>query len=157
MAEKPLPYKLEVYESYKGHFFGGGLLFVGPSGLIIKREAFEAVHGFEEFGMPSDNHLTLKIAAQYSVVAMPRDLFWWRIHEGQVYSQNKKNYSNILNNYNYVRDILINYSPLSKKENDTLLFNYKKRFAYHIFTLLRKFKPGMAYKILRDLKPWPKK
>jgi len=156
-CKKPFPYQLESKDAFKQHFFEGGPMFVGPSGLIIKRKAFEEVQGFEEFGMPSDNHLTLKIAARYPVVAMPRDLFWWRIHEGQVFSQNKKNYYNILNNYNYVRDILINYSPLSKEENEKLLFNYKKRFTYHVFTLLRKLKPGMAYRILRDVKPWPKK
>lgn len=157
LPDRPLPYKLEPNESFKKHFLGGGLLFVGPSGLIIKRKAFESVGGFEEFGMPSDNHLTLKIAAQYPIVAMSRDLFWWRVHEEQVFSQNKKNYYNILNNYNYVRDILINYSALSEEENDKLLFNYKKRFVYHIFRLLRKLKPVMAYRILRDVKPWPKK
>lgn len=157
IAEKPLPYKLKAEESYRRHFFGGGLLFVGPSGLIIKRKAFEKVGGFEEFGMPSDNHLTLKIAAKYPVVAMPRDLFWWRIHDGQVFNQNKTNYYNILNNYNYVRDILINHSPLTKEENDRLLFNYKKKFAFHIFTLIRRFKPAIAFKILSDLKRWPKK
>jgi hypothetical protein len=154
---KPFPYKIEPKDCYRKHFFEGSPMFVGPSGLIIKRKAFESVNGFEEFGMPSDNHLTLKIASQFPVVAMSRDLFWWRIHEGQVFSQNKNNYYNILNNYNYVRDILINYSPLSTKENEKLLFNYKKRFAYHIFNLLRKFKLGIAYRILRDLKPWPKK
>ena len=156
-CKKPFPYKLESKEAFKLHFFDGSPMFVGPSGLIIKRKAFEAVGGFEEFGMPSDNHLTLKIAAQYPVVAMSRDLFWWRSHEGQVFSQNKKNYYNILNNYNYVRDILINYSPLTKEENNRLLFNYKKRFVFHIFDLLRKLKPAVALKILTDLKRWPKK
>jgi hypothetical protein len=156
-CRKPLPYKIEPQTAFRQHFFEGSPMFVGPSGLIIKKKAFEEVGGFEEFGMPSDNHLTLKIASRHPVVAMPRDLFWWRIHEGQVFSQNKKNYYNILNNYNYVRDILINYSPLTKEENKKLLFNYKKRFAYHILRLLIKFKPAMAYRILSDLKPWPKR
>jgi glycosyltransferase involved in cell wall biosynthesis len=157
VPQEKLPYKMEPKESFKQHFFEGSPMFVGPSGLIIKRKAFESVNGFEEFGMPSDNHLTLKIASKFPVVAMSKDLFLWRIHEGQVFSQNKNNYYNILNNYNYVRDILINYSPLSETENKKLLFNYKKRLAYHIFNLLRKFKLGVAYRILRDLKPWPKK
>jgi len=156
-CRKPLPYKSEPKESFKQHFFEGSPMFVGPSGLIIKRNVFESVNGFEEFGMPSDNHLTLKIASKFPVVAMPRDLFWWRIHEGQVFIQNKKNYYNILNNYNYVRDILINYSPLSEKENRTLLFNYKKRFVFHILRLIKKMKFGTAYRIVSDLKPWPKK
>lgn len=157
ICRKPLPYKVEPKDSFRRHFFEGSPMFVGPSGLIIKRQVFESVNGFEEFGMPSDNHLTLKIAAQYPVVAMSRDMFWWRVHEGQVFSQNKNNHYNILNNYNYVRDILINYSPLSEEENEKLLFNYKRRFTYHILTLVRKFKPGAAYRILRNLKHWPKK
>ncbi|MFZ4770697.1 MAG: glycosyltransferase family 2 protein, partial [Ferruginibacter sp.] len=138
-----LPYALKPREAYQQHFFGGGLLFVGPSGLIIRKDAFEEVNGFEEFGMPSDNHLTLKIAGRYPVVVMARDLFWWRLHDGQVFHQNKKNYYNILNNYNYTKDILTHYSPLSKTENDRLLFNFKKRFAIHILKLLKKMKPGM--------------
>lgn len=157
ICKKPLPYQLEPLKSFRQHFFEGAPMFVGPSGLIIKRKVFESVNGFEEFGMPSDNHLTLKIASKFPVVAMPRDLFWWRIHEGQVFIQNKKNYYNILNNYNYVRDILINYSPLSEKENRRLLFNYKKRFVFHIFRLIKKMKFRMAYRIASDLKPWPKK
>jgi glycosyltransferase involved in cell wall biosynthesis len=150
-CKKPLPYLLQPQESFRQHFFEGAPMFVGPSGLIIKRNVFESVNGFEEFGMPSDNHLTLKIASRYPIVAMSRDLFWWRIHEDQVFIQNTYNYYNILNNYNYVSDILINYSPLSEKENRRLLFNYKRRVAYHIARLLKKMKFKMAVKILSDL------
>src|SRR5690348_10289374 len=84
ICKKPFPYEIKSKEAFRQHFFEGAPMFVGPSGLVIKRKVFDAVGGFEEFGMPSDNHLTLKIAAQYPVVAMPRDLFWWRLHEGQV-------------------------------------------------------------------------
>ncbi|HEV8082395.1 MAG TPA: glycosyltransferase family 2 protein [Chitinophagaceae bacterium] len=148
-VKKPFPYLIEPYESYKEHFSTGGLLFVGPSGLIIKRSMFEEVNGFEEFGMPSDNHLTLKIAAKYPVIAFPKDLFWWRVHDGQVFMQNKKNHYNILNNYNYCVDIISNYSPLEKKENSRLLKIYNKIFWKHIINLaLKKTQPLLAMKII---------
>ena len=150
-CEFPWPYTLNPEQAYRKHFFGGGFLFVGPSGLIIRKEAFESVNKFEEYGMPSDSHFILKMAARYPVVVLGRDLFWWRLHDGQVFQQNKKNYYNILNNYNYVRDILKNYSPLSPEENNTLFFNYKKRFSIHIFRLLKKAKPQMAFKLLFKL------
>ncbi len=149
-CKKRLPYELNPQEAYKQHFFEGGLLFVGPSGLIIKREAFELVNGFEEYGMPSDNHLTLKIAAKYPVVAMTRDLFWWRLHEGQVFSLNKENYYNILNNYNYTNDILNKYSPMEMRLNNRMKSNLKKIFYLNLYKLATiKMKPGLALSLLR--------
>jgi glycosyltransferase involved in cell wall biosynthesis len=151
----PLPYKINSADAFKQHFFEGGLLFVGPSGLIIKRKVFEAVRGFEEFGMPSDNHLTLKIAAHYPVVAMNRDLFWWRVHVGQVFSQNKENYFNIVNNYRYTKDIILHYSPLESADNKKMLGNQKKIFLKNLYRLaIIKGKPLIALRLfLEILKP----
>ncbi len=52
-CKKPLPYKIDSPAAYRQHFFEGGLLFVGPSGIIVDRKAFESVNGFEEYGMPA--------------------------------------------------------------------------------------------------------
>ncbi len=148
-CKEPLPYQIEKEDAFYQHFFEGGLLFVGPSGLIIKREAFENVNRFEEYGMPSDNHLTLKIASKCPVVAMPKDLFWWRRHDGQVFAENRKNYYNLINNYQYSKDILLNYSPLHPQINRKILFNLKKNFLKHLLRLtFKKFKPGLALSLL---------
>ncbi len=147
-CKKPLPYEVNSQDAFIQHFFEGGLLFVGPSGLIIKREAFEYVNGYEEYGMPSDNHLTLKIAAKYTVVAMTRDLFWWRLHEGQVFSLNKGNDYNILNNYEIAKDIILKHSPLSKELNQRMLRNQQKIFYFNLYKLLfKKFKPMTAIRL----------
>jgi glycosyltransferase involved in cell wall biosynthesis len=148
----PLPYRIESEEAIRQHYFGGGLLFVGPSGLIVKRSAFVSVNGFEEFGMPSDNHFTLKITSKFPVVAMARDLFWWRLHEDQVFSRNNNNNDNILNNYLYSKDIVINYSPLTRNENKIILMNLRKIFISHITRIiLRHGKIGTAFKLLWKL------
>ena len=147
-CKNPLPYEVNSQEAFKQHFFEGGLLFVGPSGLIIKRKAFEFVNGYEEYGMPSDNHLTLKIAAKYPVVAMSRDLFWWRLHEGQVFSLNKGNYNNILNNYEISKDIILKHSPLNKELNERMLRNQKKIFYVNLYRLFfKQIKPLTAIKL----------
>ena len=147
-CKKPIPYIIDPPTAFQQHFFEGGLLFVGPSGIIIKRMAFEIVNGFEEFGMPSDNHFSLKIAAKYPVVAMTRDLFWWRIHEDQVFVQNKKNYDNILNNYESSKDIILKHSPLSRELNKKMLRNQQKIFFVNLIRLVfKKFKPFIAIKL----------
>lgn len=139
------PFSVSPQQAYRQHFFEGGLLFTGPSGLIYKKKAFDAVGGFEEYGMPSDNHLSLKIAGRYELVAMEPKLFRWREHEEQVFTINKTNFDNILENYRYTGDLINHYSPLSKAENNQLLSNRKKIFWSNIFKLaFQKAKPLTA-------------
>ena len=149
---KALPCQIESKIALQQHYFSGGLLFVGPSGLIIKRTAFETVNGFEEFGMPSDNHLSLKIASTYPVVALPKNLFLWRTHEGQVFFENINNHQNILNNYQYSKDIIINYSPLSSDINKRIMRNLHKIFLSHLLRLIfKKGKPGVALNLFLQM------
>ena len=148
-----LPYKIEPKSAIYHHYLKGGLLSVGPSGLIIRRFAFESVNNFEEFGMPSDNHLSLKIASKYPIVAMEKDLFWWRIHEGQVFINNINNYENIIYNYQFSKDIIGNYSPLTMRQNKKILFNLVKILTFNILSIIFiKFKPLVAYHLLIKLK-----
>ena len=150
-GEMPYPYLLNPSESFLIHYLKSELLLMGPSGLIIKRDVFEKVNGFEEYGMPSDNHLTLKIAGKYPVVALQRDLFWWRLHSNQVFSINVNNHQNILNNYLFNSDILVNYSPLTKEENKLILKKQKQIFYMNLIRLFwKKARPGVAISLLRE-------
>ncbi|HBT93788.1 MAG TPA: hypothetical protein DEB23_05965 [Chitinophagaceae bacterium] len=139
-CKKPLPYIVYPEEALCQHFFEGGLLFCGPSGLLIRRDAFERVGAFEEFGMPSDNHLTLKIASRFPVVAVMRDLFWWRQHPQQVFSQNNGNHLNIYFNYTYSKNIIQYHACLSTCEKDKILKNLKKIYFLNVLKLA--FKKG---------------
>lgn len=136
----PYPFSLTPAQSVATHYLQRELLMIGPSGTIIKKSAFFEVGGFENYGMPSDNHLTLKMAGKYPVVILQRDLFWWRPHDGQVSIQNKGNYQNILSNYLFNTDIIVHYSPLSKKENRQVARNQRKIFFMNLFKL--SFKKG---------------
>ncbi len=149
-SEMPYPYLLSSAEALLTHYLSYELLMIGPSGLVIKREAFEKLNGFEEYGMPSDNHLSLKIASRFPVVALQRDLFWWRPHPQQVFSLNKNNHQNILNNYLFNTDILVNHSKLDEKINRKLISNQKKIFYVNLLKLcFKKFKPLTAYNLYK--------
>ncbi len=149
-AQKNFPFIITSTDAFNTHFFNGGLLFTGPSGLIIKKQLFEHVKGFEEFGMPADNHLSLKLAAYAPVVAIEPSLFKWREHDGQVYNQNKENYFNILHNHNFIKDIITNHSPLSISKNKKILYNTKKIFYLNLLKVFfKKGKPFLALKILK--------
>jgi glycosyltransferase involved in cell wall biosynthesis len=148
----PFPKYFDSVQVIKNHFTSGGFLFVGPTGMIFKKTAFESVKGFEDFGMPSDNHLSLKLASKFPVVGFENNLFIWREHEGQVFYQNKNNFYNIVNNYFYSSDIILNYSPLSKVENKQILNNLKKNISLHFFKIIfLKFRPLLAFKLFIKL------
>lgn len=150
-TDKIFPFLITSVDAFRKHFFGGGLLFTGPSGLIIRKDKFEEVNSFEEYGMPSDNHLSLKLAGRFPVIALPPNLFHWRRHEEQVFHQNKKNYDNILLNYNYTRDIIAKYSPLPLRENRRIIFNQSKLFYFHLIKLI--FRKGLvktAFKLFNN-------
>lgn len=148
---RPYPYCFTSREVLQHHYLLHELLLIGPSGTIIKKEAFDAVKGFEDYGMPSDNHLTLKIAALHPVVMLQRDLFWWRIHSGQVFQQTVNDEKNMLNNYRFNADILDNYSPLEEALNRKIRFNLSKIFFRNMLRLTwKKRRPFAAVKLVRQ-------
>lgn len=156
VLEKPFPFEIKPVNAYRQHYFRGGLLYVGPIGLIIKKKCFDAVAGFENYGMPGDNHFSLKIAAQFNVVALPRDLFWWRLHINQAFSESG-NLINLYNNFYWNKDILESeFCPLPPAERKTALLNNKKVLIRNfIITCIKR--PWLIPKIykMRNYKPIP--
>lgn len=155
-SDKPYPYCLGLNEALWRHYLHRELLMIGPSGTIIKRSAFEEVKGFEAYGMPSDNHLSLKIAARYPVVMLQRDLFWWRVHSEQAFQQTVHNDENILHNYRFNENVLVEHSGLEEGVKRQVLFNQKKIFYRNLLRLaLNRRKPISAlnlYKKYRQTK-----
>lgn len=150
-ATTPYPFRLSSEDALQWHYLKQELLMVGPSGTVIKKKAFDEVKGFEDFGMPSDNHLTLKIAALYPVVVLQRDLFWWRRHNGQVFQQTVANEQNILNNYRFNKDILKRYSPLDRSLNRKIQRNLSKIFFRNLVRIIvHKRKPLTGLQLMKD-------
>lgn len=152
-SDKPYPYCLSSGEALCRHYLQQELLMIGPSGTIIKRSAFEEAKGFENYGMPSDNHLTLKIVSKHPVVMLQRDLFWWRVHRGQVFQQTVHQPENILNNYAFNRNIVTAHSSLNENLSRKILFNQKKIFYRNLLRLiLRQREPISALNLYRQFR-----
>lgn len=135
----PIPYQYSPAEAYHEHYFMNGFLLMGPIATILKTEAFHTVGGFELFGMPSDNHLSLKIAAKNPVVSMPDGLVYWRLHGDQAFS-GRADEENIFNNYNWNMDVLSSDAcPLSEHLRRKAIANQKKILTINILkNVLRK-------------------
>ena len=128
----PLPHCYQSEQIYEEHYFRGGILFVGPVGTIILKSAFEAVNGFDLYGMPSDNHFSLKVAAKYPVVSMYRDLIWWRIHNDQAFSGINEDI-NVFQNYLWNQNILNNPEcPLNSDRRSKAIKNVRKIFLINL-------------------------
>ena len=75
---------MESKEVLRKHFFESVHLATGPTGMIIKRELFQKVNGFDpQFKVASDSFFIIKIATLTPVVLLKQRFFNYRIHEGQ--------------------------------------------------------------------------
>lgn len=92
---EPLPLMLSSECSLKDHFTKRGVLYVGPSGAIYRRDFFNQLCGFDYYGVASDYAFNLKAVAQKPLVSLPFDLFWYRVHANQEYHLLNKHYDQL--------------------------------------------------------------
>ncbi len=114
-------------EAVNNHFFHNSFLNIGPSGIILRREAFEKAGFFNpNYGVPSDMYFNIKMASLYPVVMLKREFFFYRTHKGQ---EINNHYSYLYNTYPYLRDILkLPELPLSKEQKIQLITKAKRDF-----------------------------
>jgi len=79
----PCPMLLTPRMSYQREFLGGGLFQCGPASALFRAEVFRALGGFPDKGVGSDHIFWLRACARVSVLLVPGDLFWYRVHAGQ--------------------------------------------------------------------------
>lgn len=82
----PCPMLLTPRMAYQREFFGAGMFMCGPAGAIFRTEVFRSLGGFDDHGTPSDYLFWLRACRQVSVALLPADLFWYRIHPDQAFS-----------------------------------------------------------------------
>ena len=85
----PCPMLLTPRMAYQREYFGTGLFMCGPSGAIFRAEVFRELGGFVDRGAPSDYLFWLRACARVSVVLLPADLFWYRMHSTQEFQSDK--------------------------------------------------------------------
>ena len=79
------PLLLEGGHTFRMHFFRNGFLDIGPSGVMIRKDAFERYGPFTGKRMIGDAELWMKIALHEPVLLIEPDLIYWREHGEQEY------------------------------------------------------------------------
>lgn len=79
----PSPMLLTPHLAYRREYFGAGLFHCGPSGALFRTNVLRELRGFPERGVASDFYFWLSACARTSVLLVPGDLMWYRIHPGQ--------------------------------------------------------------------------
>ena len=85
----PAPMLLTPRQCYQREFLGFGMFMCGPSGALFRTEMFRALGGFRDVGVHADHLFWLDACARYSVLLLPADLFWYRLHPGQEYQSER--------------------------------------------------------------------
>lgn len=123
----PYPYCISAHDSYLEHFNGYGHFDRAPGSSIIKKAAFDQVSGFSGKRMIGDNELWFKLSRYFSLVKLPRDLVWDRIHSGQ---ESKTGYAK---EYEHLRQTVLTEAlshpdcPLSQSETEEIKSNIKRK------------------------------
>lgn len=69
--------------AYEREFLGYGLFHQGPASALFRTDAFRALGGFPEVTHSGDYLFWLRACATVSVLLVPGDLFYYRVHPGQ--------------------------------------------------------------------------
>jgi glycosyltransferase involved in cell wall biosynthesis len=79
----PCPIVSTPYLSYQREFLGFGMFNQGPANALFRSEAFNRLGGFDDLGPHSDLAFWLRACRSVSVLLIPADLYWYRVHNGQ--------------------------------------------------------------------------
>lgn len=114
-------------EAIHTNFFHTEILSIGPSGTILRRDAFKKIGYYNpDYGVPSDMYFNLKMAASFPIVLLSKVFFFYREHDGQ---ELKNKYSYVCYNYKYLHDALqIPGFPLTDDQKALLLKKAKRTF-----------------------------
>jgi glycosyltransferase involved in cell wall biosynthesis len=148
---QPYPFVTSPREVIRGHFLGRGLLGVGPSAALIRRESFKAVGGFSGRQFIGDTELWLKLAQLQPVVSLPPALVWWRRHEGQQMFVEQANPEVLAIRYRLECETLESTVLLDEGEKRRALSRIRQHHARRLLALgLRRRHPAAAWRLFQS-------
>lgn len=124
---KPFPYLIEPREIYLESFGKSNHFDRAPGSGLIKTKVFNEVGGFSGKRMVGDYEFWFKISRKYSMVKLPLDLYWNRIHPEQ---ESQTEYAR--KNYSALRNTILEEAlkdpdcPLTKEEISKIRGNLKR-------------------------------
>lgn len=149
----PYPIQVQPEQAYREHFLGRGLFVAGPSGCIIRTDAFRTINGFSGERHVGDTELWLRIGAQYPIVKLVSDLVWWRVHPGQEiqYEYASPIFASPLRFHVTMSALTSQFCPLPDLERAKAIRYVKYRYARLIWRLaLRECHLQTAFHLYRD-------
>jgi glycosyltransferase involved in cell wall biosynthesis len=146
--EQPYPWKLQPAETWRKEFLGSGCLGSGPTGAIIRRDAFANVGGFRDWGVLNDTDLWFRLSAKYPVVLLPPGLVWWRRHEDQEFTKDDAKIEYLERGFALEIDALSSSEcPLPPAERRMAIDRSRQRHARRLLSLA--LKQGRAIDAMR--------
>jgi len=118
---------LDPEDAIYTNYFLHPILNIGPSGTVLKRNAFEQIGYYKpDYGVPSDMYFNLKMASSFPIVLLEKEFFYYRIHEGQ---ELRNQYSYVCYNYKYLNEaLLIPGFPLSMDQKNFIMKKARRSF-----------------------------
>lgn len=147
----PYPFQTDAKEVIRRHYLGKSLLGCGPTGAIIRRDAFEELGGFSGRQFVGDSELWLKLAERWPVVVLPPALVWWRQHEGQQMQLELTRPQILTHRFHLQVQALRATVHLNACEKDGALSRMQQHHARRILAMaIRLRKPFAAWRLCRD-------
>lgn len=156
--ESPYPWQLSPEQAYRKQFLGRGCLNCGPSGAIIRRDAFQSIGGFQaHWKVISDTNLWYRMAARWPIVLLPPGLVWWRRHEQQEFTSNDNPSVYLDKGYKLDKQALTDSGcPLGDQDRAAALARRRQHIARRLISLVVKDgKVRLAFRMAREAKLSP--
>lgn len=146
--EQPYPWLLQPEQAWRKQFLGRGCLSCGPSGAIIRRDAFVEAGGFGNWGVLNDVDLWCRLSSRWPVLLLPPGLIWWRRHEEQEFTKGDATTVYLERGYELVVDHLTSSAcPLSEVERSAAVARARHNHARRLWSLAtRRGRPRSAWR-----------
>ena len=124
----------------------------GPSGAIIRRDAFFDVGGFRDWGVINDMDFWYRLSSKGPLLLLPPGMVWWRRHEQQEFSKDDASSVYLERGFHLTIETLESqYCPLADEERNAALKRVRQHHARRILALaLLRRKPMIAWRLFKD-------
>jgi glycosyltransferase involved in cell wall biosynthesis len=145
---KSYPFVMKPKETFTREFLQRGVLGLGPTGTIIRRDAFEKLGGFNDTRYIGDTEMWYKIAFVYPVVKMEDDLIFWRQHDDQEITKGQDSFFYLENAFKLkINTLHKEVMPLGHLERQIALKKVKKRFSRNLLRLVKQGQFSTVHRI----------
>jgi glycosyltransferase involved in cell wall biosynthesis len=147
----PYPFIMKPKETFTREFLMRGVLGLGPTGSIVRRDAFEKLGGFTGTRYIGDIELWYKIALVYPVVKMEDDLIFWRQHDDQEITKGQDSFFYLENAFKHkIKTLNQKEVPLSELERQIALKKVNKHFSRNLLRLIKQGRFNTANSIRKS-------